>query len=202
MRLDRYLIEVLPVKNIYEYLDIIGENCSKIIKVYQTADNFIYRGVEEKGDFLERKGRTKVRIPRDTPPEIHRYLNKLFKEKFGWKVRDGISTTPVKLQTYLYGRPYIFFPADGYKFAWSKRYGDLWLHIRKNTPIGGVNDKRKQSALKRAVNTYIDTDLVGAISKTKKRKDEGEIMFKVEKYYLITESAERDIREALEMSIK
>jgi len=133
---------------------------------------------------------------------LFRYiLNKLFKEKFGWKVRDGISTTPQIEQAEGYGPPYIFLPANGYEFAWSKRHGDLWLDIRANLPVGTLKNKRKQSAFKRAVNSYIDTDLVNAI-KLGKSKAFAEVMFKTEKYYLLeySQKVEKDLRLALGMS--
>lgn len=204
MRLDRYLIEAKKDDmDIMPYLDTIEKDCSKILRVYQKADMFLYRGVNEQGEFIEKKGRTKVRIPRDTPIEFHRYLNKIFKEKLGWKVRDGISTTPQAGWAMHYGNPYIFLPTDKYKFAWSPKYGDLWndLPVLKTFYLGSTKEfiKEKHKTFVRAVNTYDDKDLVKGIKVGEKGRV-GEIMFKVGKYYLLRWDGEKDLRIALGMS--
>jgi hypothetical protein len=207
MRLDRYLVEVRkkePSIDITPYLDTIEKECSKILRVYKQADAFLYRGVNEKGKFLEKKGRTKVRVPRDTPIEYHRFLNKIFLEKMGWKVRDGISTTPQRGWASFYGmgHTYIFLPTDKYKFAWSPKYGDLWndLKILKTFVVGSTKEflEKKRSTFVRAVNTYDDTDLVRGIKVGLKGRV-GEIMFKVGKYYLLRWDSEDDLRIALGM---
>ncbi len=205
MRLIRHLNEIKTKKetiDIAPYLDTIEKECSKILRVYKQADDFLYRGVSERGEFIEKKGRTKVRIPRDTPIEFHRFLNKVFQEKMGWKVRDGISTTPQRgwASFYGHGGTYIFLPTDKYKFAWSPKYGDLWndLKILKTFILGSAKEflEKKRSTFVRAVNTYDDTDLVKGIKVGKKGRV-GEIMFKVGKYYLLRWDGEDDLRTAL-----
>ena len=117
MRLDKYLTEVKFTRaaiykrtDISEFVETLKRDCSNIIQVYKQTNKFLYRGTNDKGTFLEKTGRgAKVRIPRNTPVSFHRYLNKIFKEKFGWKVRDGISTTPKKGVANSYGNGYIFF---------------------------------------------------------------------------------------------
>jgi len=200
MRLDKYLIEARKRADISEYVKILNSNCSEIIQVYKEANKFFYRGTFERGIFVEKAGRgTKVRIPRNTPPEFHRYLNKIFKEKFGWKVRDGISTTSQKGLAFSYGNGYIFFPTNRYKFAWSPKYSDLWikLHILRTTGIPNMKEflEAKKTTFTRAVNTYRDTGLAEAI------KSGNEVMFKINKYYLlmVSQKIEEDLREALGM---
>jgi len=208
MRLDRYLIEKKKKVDIMPYLDTIEKNCSKILKVYQKAGHFIYRGapgvhIGNTGTFIEKKPDKKVRKPRNTPIEIHRYLNKLFKEKFGWNVRDGISTTPAWVQAHYYGHVYIFLPTDRYKFAWSPKYGDLYVDMPIVQGVFFDNKEfleKRHKTFQRAVNTFKDDDLVGAI-RNGYDAVKAEIMFKVNKYYLLEfYEGEEDLRLALGMS--
>jgi hypothetical protein len=215
MRLDRYLNEISMKAlqrryeeskiDIMQYLDTIEKDCSKILRVYQNAGGFLYRGVSEKRDFVEKKGRTGVRKPKDTDIEYHRFFNKFFKEKFGWKVRDGISTTNQWHATSRYGETYIFLPTDRYKFAWSPKYGDLWRDFKFMFVMspGDISTKKwleqNQGKFKRAACTYKDKDLEGAI---KQQGKTNEVMFKVGKYYLLKFNhgeTEDDLRLALDM---
>jgi len=202
MRLDRYLIEARKRADISEYVKILNSNCSEIIQVYQQTNKFLYRGTNDKGTFLEKTGRgAKVRIPRNTPVSFHRYLNKIFKEKFGWKVRDGISTTPKKgvALSYGAGSAYIFFPTNKCKFAWSPKYFDLYVQLKilKTTGYDSVKEflAKKEITFTRAVNTYKDDNLAMAI------RAGNEVMFKVSKYYLLdsAQTIEIALREALGM---
>lgn len=203
MRLQKYLTEVESVKweEIKPEVEAIIDECSKISAVYKKAGSFIYRGIKDFEWIIEKQGRgAKVRIPRNTRIEVHRFFNKIFKEKLGWKVRDGISTTPQAGWADFYGNPYIFFPTDRYKFAWSPKYGDLYNDFPVTFTVVPGSFKKflesKKTAFVRAVNTYKTDDLVGAIHNGKKARV-GEIMFKVGKYYLINAQLENNIKEIL-----
>lgn len=210
MRLEKYLNDATlfrspdPVawENLKPFIEEIIQEASKISDVYRKTGKFLYRGVKGNEWFLEKKGRTAVRIPRNTPVEYHRFLNKIFKDKFGWKVRDGISTTPQSGWADFYGNPYIFFPTNRYKFAWSEKYQDLYrdLPILHVTIPGRTTTKqwleKKKTTFVRAVNTYKDTDLEMAIRKGL-AGSVGEVMFKVGKYYLVNAQLEGRVRELL-----
>ena len=207
MRLDRYLIEArkgMDWEELLPQIEQIEKECSQIIKVYRSTRKFLYRAVKEDAWIIEKKGRgAKVRIPRNTPVEYHRLLNKLFRDKLGWKVRDGVSTSPQSASLGIYGDTYIFFPKNGYKYAWSPKYGDLWrdLPIMQTIIPGRTTTKewlkKKETTFKRAVNTYKDNDLETAIIKgSDYSKGTNEIMFKVSKYYLIHYDLTVRIRQA------
>jgi hypothetical protein len=174
-----------------EVVSLVESNCSEILSLYKSVHKFLYRGITEKTDFIEKAMRTGVRIPRNTDKKTHVRLNKLMKEKFGWKVRDGISTTTALYQTNLYGEAYIFFPFNKYKFCYSPAHYDLWQSI-KEKPIG-MSDKewepKEMKSLKRLVNKHTDQNLKDAF------KRDGEVLFKVKKYYMLNQSFEIMARE-------
>jgi len=177
--------ELEETKDILEYVQILEKDCSKIINVYKKTKGFLYRGIHGKGsygDFIEKTMRTTVRRPRNTDKKTHIRLNKVFKEKFGWKVRDGISTSPNRFQTNLYGHPFIFFPTNRYKFCYSSKIHDLFTDLKKQ-PIGSDDKEweiKEMRSIKRLVNKYTDKNLESVFN-----KKQGEVMFKVKKYYLL-----------------
>nr|NIU01484.1 hypothetical protein [Nitrosopumilaceae archaeon]NIU87911.1 hypothetical protein [Nitrosopumilaceae archaeon]NIV66198.1 hypothetical protein [Nitrosopumilaceae archaeon]NIX62086.1 hypothetical protein [Nitrosopumilaceae archaeon] len=119
MRFNDYLVEKKlnkkerqKVEDFEHYAEKIEKECSQILSVYKKTGKVLYRGIphsdHQRKDFLEMESRKGVRKPKHIDIEVHRYLNKLFKEKFGWKVRDGLAVTPVFHETLRYGDTYIF----------------------------------------------------------------------------------------------
>jgi hypothetical protein len=163
------------------YAPLIEKNCGEILKVYRLQQEWLHRGVHDKGDFIEKTMRTGVRKPAATNKKTHIRLNKLMKERFGWKVRDGISTATKHHQTLIYGEAYIFFPFNKYKFCYSPTTYDLFREI-KDQPIG-MPDKEWEPIIMRnltkLVKKHQDTNLDGAWERS------GEVLFKVKKYYLL-----------------
>ena len=204
MRLETYLNErlfnqKLSKKKTLEFkqeqldmiIPILKQNCSEILSIYKSSNKMLMRTIKDykqnpegrkladmnAQSFIEKRMRTGVRKPKDTPVNVHRALNTLFKEKFGWKVRDGIftaSTVPT------WGETYLFFPANKFKFVWSPKYRDLYADLSHKL----VNADKKEieanmKAYKRVVNTFKDNDLVAAI------KSNNEVVFKMKTYYLV-----------------
>lgn len=193
MRLSKRIDEKLSPDERYErkhgssYDDIIEtlqRDCKRFILLIKSG-GLIYRGHSKTYNPLEKQAmRTGVRKPRNTDKSIHRHFNKLFKEKFGWKVRDGLFTTGDYAQTLLYGSTHYFFPIGNFKFCYSTKHRDMF-----DTPITiipvGISDKeyiaKKEKTFKRMVNTYTDSDLSRGITLGH------EISFKVKQYYMIPE---------------
>jgi len=177
--------EIEEINNIQEYIQILEKNCSKIISIYKNTKGLLYRGIyskQDKSDFIEKEMRTTVRKPRNTDKKTHIRLNKVFKEKFGWKVRDGLSTSPNRFQTNMYGQAFVFFPTNNYKFCYSSEIFDLFRNLRKQ-PVGSDDKEwevKEMRSIKRLVNKYTDKNLESVFN-----KKQGEVMFKVKKYYLL-----------------
>jgi len=176
-----------------EQKELLEKKCSKILKLYRKSGDTFYRGISDSGDklFIEKKGRITSRQPRNTPKEMHLELNKYFKEKFGWPVRNGISVSNNYGQATFYGRGYVFFPINTFKYCWSEKYSDLFgenSFLSSGIPIGISSRKdrrewlnKKKTTFKKIINTYTDKDLDRVLEFYERR----EIMFKVGTYYLV-----------------
>ena len=210
MRLTRYLQEQgfdkADIAEVVAKTDKIKKECSQIIKVYKQTKKVCLRGLKNKSTYgkvpneiLTKKGRVdKGRTPKDTARNVHRWLNNVFTDKFGWPVRSGVPTTASFTQARSYGHPYIFFPVNGFKFAYSPRIPDLFDYIPHVIRFGVMSkiqpkelDTRVRS-LARTLNpgneyrnflkdldTYTDKDLQTALQKGV------EIFFNTKKYYLV-----------------
>lgn len=181
MRLDNYIIN----EDIDKYIPILERDCSRIIKIYKNTHKFLYRGLMYRSDFLVKKWREESRRPKSTPKFVHDYLNKRFKDKFGWNVRNGISATSKLMQASFYGVVYIFFPVNDFEYVYAPNIGDLYAHLPGS--IGGFDKENNyfekyKDIYDRLFNRYINSNLEGALI-----NQQGEIMFKTSKYYLIHE---------------
>lgn len=139
MRLTRYLtddISAVPTKGILtskQIVERLQKDCSQILKAYKTQP-VLWRGAFrwESGNPLElRKGRgtRRPREPRDTAKFMHDYLNAGMKKKVGWPVRSGVPVTTEYDQASSYGKEMIFFPYDGYKYAYVDGMRDLYIYL-------------------------------------------------------------------------
>lgn len=86
----------------------------------------IWRGMKAPsygGKFTVRKARK----PLDTPLDVHKEFDKIFKKHFGWKSRsEGLLTTGDKKVAGSYGTPYKIFPIGKFRFVWSENVHDLY----------------------------------------------------------------------------
>jgi hypothetical protein len=211
MRLNRFIREDMSdrMENVQKWMAIIEPQCGQIIKEYKKADGFFYRGATGP-DFVEKGGRhlQRVRPPKDTPVEVHRYLNKLFLKAFGWKVRDGVSTTADRNTAETYGATtYIFFPVDGYAYAWSRKVSDLynWLPLDlKKHHMGRLKTKTlKQHQIERYKKDF--DKLIGLYQRSGIQhalRHDSEVMFRTKKWFGINEAIyEMEVAEYLGMTL-
>lgn len=168
-------------------IDRINKDCSQIISDYKkSAGRMLFRGIHAKSlrsqtidDRISKNTPRKNREPKDTPLDLHNMVNDLFFDKFGWKPRsEGVFATGSPSVASYYGDIYIFLPSNGYKYIWSPShidlFGSLMHHIEENLP-----SNKKLELLKKAVDTYKDTDLHNAIV------SRCELMFSCDFYYII-----------------
>ena len=133
MRLNKYINENKTTIDPDEIVSILKKDCGKYIDMLKLlsgrmGQKMIYRGIKNaKSNFMQVTPR-KDRKPLDSTPIVHKYLDDLFKKKFGWKARsEGVmtSTRPRRM----YGKMYYFFPADGFKFLYSNEVTDLYMDL-------------------------------------------------------------------------
>ncbi len=122
-----------------EVAKLIKENCQKFLK--ECEGLMMYRGYKGGGGgWSERTVRTD-RYPKDTPQEIHDELNNEFEAAFDWPVRSGVFCTGDLNFALGYGNAITIWPKDGYKYAWSTSYRDLYVDANfENAGYGEPDD--------------------------------------------------------------
>ncbi len=214
LRLTRYIsesgqlysIDDLSVEDIASQLQ---KECGQIIQEYSSVQGFLLRGIKNinRDKILAVKlGRGGVeRQPRDTALHVHDWLNDEFESRFGWRVRNGISTTSSwsTASGYGGGNVYVFFPANGYKFCWSPAIQDLTLSLpsdirnTRNTDTLAINLEpgRPWAAIMKNdyFDTYQDVNLRKAISSG------NEVMFNASKYFLLAVHSGQNFRAILDI---
>ena len=115
------------------------------------------------------------RHPRDTPKEVHEWLDKWFKSNFGWKARSqGVfcASTPSGIE--MFGKNVnLFFPCNGYKYIYSNTIHDLTAWLEDNGYIeemsngkweatGFNHEGMRMSLMKRLKQEYTDKKLPDA----------------------------------------
>lgn len=120
MRLIQYLNE--------NEIDDIKKKIHKECKPFlNTSKGYsLWRGMRNK----ERIGKFKVRKdrkPLDTPADVHKEFDSIFKKHFGWHARSsGLLTSGDKAVAGSYGTLYQVFPIGKFRFLWSKSVHDLY----------------------------------------------------------------------------
>ena len=135
MRLVEYYLQTeLFEDDLYkDTMNIIKEECSDIIDLYKKTNSFIYRGLK-RTDNKKAIVRNVYKItprtdrsPKDTSWDDQEIIDGYFYKKFGWKPRsEGVFTSQTYSVAGSYGDVGIFLPVNGYKYLWSKKYGDLY----------------------------------------------------------------------------
>jgi hypothetical protein len=127
MRLQTYINEEYEVDHV---IKVLQRDCKKFIdfiRLYKPTP-FVYRGVTRANDDYTTKTTRTNRKPVDTPTDIHKVLDELFYEKFGWKARsEGAFTWTGSVKGY--GKMNLFFPIGDFKFVWSPKVKDLYVKL-------------------------------------------------------------------------
>ncbi|MCS7316867.1 MAG: hypothetical protein NZZ41_00905 [Candidatus Dojkabacteria bacterium] len=113
--------------------DLIKRECSEIVNLYKKHLKFFYRGSKdvEKEKVFIKKYPFPFRRPKDTPESLNLVVNKIFNE-IGFSVNryNSVFVTPNLSTAKNYGKPYIFFPKNGFKYLWSPEISDFYFFYR------------------------------------------------------------------------
>jgi hypothetical protein len=171
-------------------VDTLKRECKKFLS--ETKGRFFRRGLfkrnlEKFSNYEVITSKQRDRIPADTKKEIHDLANKVFKEKFGWKVRNGIFTFP-----YFFNfstKDFLFFPIGNYRYVYSNDISDFYMDVGSydkmkkfltfnNYSSFDITNKEEQMRLI-VNNFYTDKNL-------RKIKTQREVIFDTNYYYLIS----------------
>jgi hypothetical protein len=176
----------------------LKKECSKMIDFYQIQrGSFVpfWRGTRRSSieGVVKKKSHLKDRTPMSTGKAAHEWMNKWFKKKFGWPVRNGVAVSSHFGTAQGYGHPMIFLPVNGFKYAWSPDVNDLWGELVSTVP-SFVSNKNKdvdkwvkefgndifmEKDIIPMLESYITTDAMSALRKG------NEILFNCKYYYLV-----------------
>ena len=183
-----------PDEGLYDVdriVDALKKDCSQILRYYKTQPP-LWRGISlaenENDPLMLKKGHMQdKRDPRDMPEEIHDFINDFMMKKIKWPIRNGVPVTTQYNQSRSYGVPRMFFPFNGFKFAFIPKVYDLYLkldminhkwtgHILTNK---GTNDFLKSAGAKKEAEKLLST-----VETKSWAKHNGEVFFNTKFYYL------------------
>jgi len=172
MRLTQYITESKE-QDISKFIKNVKKDCKPWLSAIKNCTNkVIYRGYV--GKFIDKKNVRTDRKPKDMPPALHKELDSIFYEKFGWKPRsEGLFVSPHIYVGATYGNSGgVCFPTGKFKFVWNPDVHDLFAMIqRHHDGESTVGDYILEG--------YRDKDICRALSTMT------EIMIKCKSYHII-----------------
>jgi hypothetical protein len=132
MRLKFYINEAKSVDEIYE---ILSKDCKPFINEFiKRKKTFLWRGTNKYVDSIQKITPRKDRKPRDMPKEMHKFLDNVFKDNFGWYARsEGVFVASDRYFAEDFSKTgmdaYLFFPIGRYKYVWSPNIKDIYTWL-------------------------------------------------------------------------
>ena len=124
-------------KSVSEIRKILERDCKpflldlKKVQKHTAEYKFLWRGLRmpeiEYKPIVKLKPKKK-RNPSDTAEILHDYINDIFEEKFGVRIRE-VGTFTHTHESSMYGVPYLFFPIGNYSAYFSPDIDDLYLFM-------------------------------------------------------------------------
>jgi hypothetical protein len=184
MKFKNYLIENvfddINKKEANKILQLIKKDCQPYINILKKLSfKYYLLSGRQLGygslNFDKKKIRTD-RKPKDTPIEIHEWIDDWFYKKFGIKARSStLFCTSDKSFAISYGKIYYIFPIGDFEFIWNTKKQDLY----------------NRAYMDRGIDKYIDyfmTDYAPYYVKGHKKealKLRNEIMLYCKEYYIL-----------------
>jgi hypothetical protein len=214
MRLNRYIKEEdIPNKVIDDTIALLRKDCGPFLKDLSKAEagRFVLRGIKRslKGgqySLIEKFKPRKDRWPQDVPQEIHEYVDKELKYKFGWKPRsEGVFTTSRYMVAASFGIPMLFFPIGKYKYIWAPGVKDFLSSLEKEgvayysggkwTVDKSWDKETREDRIDDILDKYSNKFLWAAIN------GQTEIIFNCKAYYLVDSRWDQIMYQKLEKEI-
>lgn len=182
-RFENYINEN-DEENAENIIETIKKNCKPFLKEWKASNGFLYRGVKNADiNDIAMRNRRKDRKPRDSNSSLSKEVDVEFKKKFGWKPRaEGVFTSGDYLATSIYGTIYLFFPIGKYRYVWSSKVHDFYTYT--------AYTKGFLETYTEITETYTDKNLRNAMVI-------GEIIFDVDKYYIVERKYEFMLKDEL-----
>ena len=120
------------------FMKQVVADCQPYIKFLQECDDniliddshkMLIRGMGKLDVDYQKISEQMNRTSKDTPAHFHNFLNGLFEDKFGWKVRNGAFCFFRDYGRSGYGLNYYVFPIGDFEYCWSEDINDLFGHF-------------------------------------------------------------------------
>lgn len=189
MKLKRFLNEKdrLPVE---EVVKILKKDCKPFLREIKPAKAFMWRGLGISITDIKKMVVRRGRLATDMPHWLHKLLDEVFEDNFGWKARSNSAfAVGFKVASEKYGRKYLFFPIGKYEYIWAPEIEDLYeyLNIKKFREEIRPKEINEEWIEENIISEYIESNLVDVI----KKQLYNEVMFNCKKYYLVNEDYEQ-----------
>ena len=200
MKFKKYIKEI----NDDDFTDSIAKrlkkDCMPFIKEMKSNNlyNWFYRATEHHYKDISKIKPRKNRRPRNMPLEIHKYMDKVFKKKFGWNVRsEGVFVSSDRNQLeYIYGDTYLFFPIGNYKYVYHPWVKDIFMKFDGEYDLDPkrISDetiKKVKEGFHEIVPQYTNKNLGISYSNIV------EVAFKCKSYYMVNEKFVDELKKEL-----
>ena len=201
MRLNRYIIEAEDSQTVInDTIALLRKDCGPFLKDLSKAERgkFVYRGIKralrtDSDTLVEKFKPRKDRWPTDIPQEIHEYINKELKAKFGWFPRtEGVFASSSFMIAADFGIPMLFFPIGKYKYVFAPKVRDFLTALDSESVVhysGGkwtvdrsYDRETREDRIDDILDGYTNKNLEKAIT------NGAELIFNCKGYYLIDAS--------------
>ncbi len=196
MRLYKHINENFEMESdLAGAVEVIKRDCKPFLKEFNNSLP-VFRGMSRdlsRYDLVEIQTRMD-RKPKDTPEHLHKLIDQMFQQKFGWKVRSqGVFTSQSKAVVRSYGMEAYFFPIGKYSYVWSKKVKDLYQTIKSDIINKVLDDNMLltrdiepehitpefKDMLEDIISTYTDKRYPSKMKRTH------ECIFRTKSYYVI-----------------
>ena len=198
----KYFIESKDTEGISDdIVKLIKKDCKPYLKDFDRIWNqtFFFSG-RMTNTYFKKVTLRQDRKPRDTPLEIHDFIDNWFYKKFGIKARSNVIFCYLDVyKVSNYGKPHVIFPIGKYTAISSNRVNDLYDEVESS--LVDLNTKRDRSKyyngteLKVLWNNlnydYQDeakNDIIQILNRSDykiNQKTSGEIMLHCKEYYIL-----------------
>lgn len=162
----------------------LTSNYSEILNLYKKSNGGrLYRASDDNYTFV-RKVPRQERGPRDTVLFLHKILDNLFNERFGWKPRStGVFVSASRGYINSFGeRNYIIFPSNGFKYILeTDETKNIWSYIY-GCHVEITGDDTDISILREIIKKYYNDKGLEAYLEQGDNA-EGEVVIKCNNYY-------------------
>lgn len=174
MRLSEYVEPTQEQKRINKFIENVKKDCKPWLSAIKNCQRkILYRGY--KGKLIDKKNVRTNRRPKDMPLHLHKKLDDVFFENFGWRPRsEGLFVSSHSSVGAIYGDTGgLVFPVGKFDFLWNKDVHDLYAFVQRD-------DNNKMSIGDYILEGYTNKNLCRAMASLK------EIMIRCKSYYVIS----------------